>query len=173
VWFTDPPFGILTNYEGHKAPSELPTNVYRVSRDGRATVVTGDVPRPNGLAFSPDESRLYVVASGDSPRTIRVFDVARQRHGAGQRARLRELRAGRARRLPVRHRRQPLVRVGGGEGHDGVVVFSPTARWCFESSCGALRETSASAGRAATALFMAASQSIYSVYVDAQGATLS
>src|SRR5207245_554655 len=75
VWFTDPPFGILTNYEGHKAPSELPTNVYRVGRDGRASVVTGDVPRPNGLAFSPDESRLYVVASGDSPRTIRVFDV--------------------------------------------------------------------------------------------------
>src|SRR5262249_35175585 len=75
VWFTAPPFGILTNYEGHKATPELPTNVYRVDRTGRAGVVTGDVPRPNGLAFSPDESRLYVVASGDSPRTIRVFDV--------------------------------------------------------------------------------------------------
>src|SRR5438046_9154733 len=75
IWFTDPPFGILSNYEGHKATPELPTNVYRVDRAGRASVVTGDVPRPNGLAFSPDESRLYVVASGDSPRTIRVFDV--------------------------------------------------------------------------------------------------
>src|SRR5437016_3773364 len=75
VWFTDPPFGILSNYEGHKATPELPTNVYRVDKAGRVSVVTGDVPRPNGLAFSPDESRLYVVASGDSPRTIRVFDV--------------------------------------------------------------------------------------------------
>src|SRR5262249_56121979 len=71
----DPPFGILTNYEGHKAAPELPTNVYRVDRAGLVSVVTADVPRPNGLAFSPDESRLYVVASGDSPRTIRVFDV--------------------------------------------------------------------------------------------------
>src|SRR5207244_11230190 len=70
-----PPLGILPNSEGHKAPPALPTNVYRVDTAGRASVVTGDVPRPNGLAFSPDESRLYVVASGDSPRTIRVFDV--------------------------------------------------------------------------------------------------
>src|SRR5437660_10571139 len=75
IWFTDPPFGILSNYEGHKATPELPTNVYRVDTAGRASVVTGDVSRPNGLAFSPDESRLYVVASGVSPRTIRVFDV--------------------------------------------------------------------------------------------------
>ena len=55
IWFTDPPFGILGNYEGHMATQELPTNVYRVDRDGQATVVAGDVNRPNGLAFSPDE----------------------------------------------------------------------------------------------------------------------
>src|SRR5439155_12940241 len=76
IWFTDPPFGILGNYEGRVATVELPTNVYRVDgRTGEATVVTGDVNRPNGLCFSPDESKLYVVESGVVPRTIRVFDV--------------------------------------------------------------------------------------------------
>ena len=58
VWFTDPPFGVLSSYEGHTAPVELPTNVYRLDpRTGKATVATGDIPRPNGLCFSPDESR--------------------------------------------------------------------------------------------------------------------
>src|SRR6058998_961545 len=59
IWFTDPPFGILSNYEGGKAEPELPTNVYRVDvRTGRATVVAGDVNGPNGLCFSPDETRM-------------------------------------------------------------------------------------------------------------------
>ncbi|TMJ65027.1 MAG: SMP-30/gluconolactonase/LRE family protein, partial [Alphaproteobacteria bacterium] len=54
IWFTDPPFGILGNYEGHVATPELPTNVYRFDpKAGKATVAVGDVNRPNGLAFSP------------------------------------------------------------------------------------------------------------------------
>ena len=48
VWFTDPPFGILGNYEGHVDKQELPTNVYRLDKTGRATVVAGDINRPNG-----------------------------------------------------------------------------------------------------------------------------
>src|SRR5262249_21913178 len=76
IWFTDPPFGILGYYEGYAATPELPTNVYRVDgASGQLTVVTDHVSRPNGLAFSPDESRLYVVESGASPRLIHVFDV--------------------------------------------------------------------------------------------------
>ena len=76
IWFTDPPFGILGYYEGHVATPELPTNVYRVDPStGRATVVIGDIDRPNGLAFSPDEQRLYVVDCGSTPRRIRVYDV--------------------------------------------------------------------------------------------------
>src|SRR5262249_43856026 len=65
IWFSDPPFGILGNYEGHVATPELPTNVYRLDpKSGRATVATGEVDRPNGLAFSPDEKKLYIVESG-------------------------------------------------------------------------------------------------------------
>src|SRR2546423_11620600 len=75
VWFTDPPFGILGNYEGHVATPELPTNVYRLDKSGQLTVASGDVNRPNGIAFSPDESKLYVVEAAATPRVIVVFDV--------------------------------------------------------------------------------------------------
>jgi gluconolactonase len=62
IWFTDPPFGILGFYEGYVAKPELPTNVYRVDGQSRQiSVVAGDVNRPNGLAFSPDESKLYLI----------------------------------------------------------------------------------------------------------------
>src|SRR6266705_2597503 len=74
IWFSDPPFGILGHYEGHPAAVELSTNVYRVdARTAELTVATDTVPRPNGLCFSPDESKLYVVVSGAEPREIRVF----------------------------------------------------------------------------------------------------
>ena len=82
IWFTDPTYGIDTDYEGHKAPAEQDgSHVYRVNLDGSVTRVLTDFVRPNGLAFSPDEKRLYVVDSGrthvpDGPRHIRVFDVA-------------------------------------------------------------------------------------------------
>src|SRR5258708_18237550 len=80
VWFTDPGFGLLGNYEGHKDTLELPPQVYRLDvKTGRATVVVGQSPgRPNGIAFSPDEKKLYVIDSvtpGPSQSDIRVFDV--------------------------------------------------------------------------------------------------
>jgi gluconolactonase len=76
VWFTDPGYGILFDYEGGKAEFELPTNVYRIDpHSGKLSVVVDDFVRPNGLCFSPDETRLYVVDSG-GPQHIRVFDVA-------------------------------------------------------------------------------------------------
>ena len=75
IWFTDPPSGISGNYEGHVATQELPTNVYRLDpKTGRATVVVGDI-RPNGLCFSPDESKMYIVDFSATPRLIRVYDV--------------------------------------------------------------------------------------------------
>ena len=78
IWFTDPPFGILGFYEGHPATVELPTNVYRWDPDSKKlAVVAGDVKRPNGLAFSPDESKLYVVEAGVTPRVIRSYDVVK------------------------------------------------------------------------------------------------
>src|SRR5207247_3449282 len=81
IWFTDPGYGIMTNYEGHKAPFELPTNVYRFDPKTReATVVVGDMDKPNGICFSPDEKKLYIVDTGQpkhagDPHPIRVYDV--------------------------------------------------------------------------------------------------
>lgn len=84
VWFTDPGYGIQGNYESsQQRPFELPTNVYRLDpASGTATIVADDFVRPNGLAFSPDEARLYIIDSGlafGGPSHIRVFDVDHQR----------------------------------------------------------------------------------------------
>jgi gluconolactonase len=77
IWFTDPPYGILSDYEGDKALSELDLNyVFRIDGDtGAISVVADDFDRPNGLGFSPDEKRLYIVDSG-APKHLRVFEVA-------------------------------------------------------------------------------------------------
>jgi gluconolactonase len=82
IWFTDPHYGINTDYEGGKQTPELPANVFRLDPATRElTVVADDFAGPNGLAFSPDEQRLYICESGQQfdaapERHIRVFDVA-------------------------------------------------------------------------------------------------
>ncbi len=82
IWFTDPTYGILSDYEGYKSAPEQPTrNVYRVDgATGQIAAMVTDFRQPNGLAFSPDETKLYVADSAAShdetaPRHIRVFDV--------------------------------------------------------------------------------------------------
>jgi len=81
IWFTDPPYGILSDHEGHKAESELGANyVFRFDPEtGELRIVGDDFDRPNGLCFSPDESILYVADSGE-PRHIRAFDVVDGEH---------------------------------------------------------------------------------------------
>ena len=82
IWFTDPAYGIDSDYEGHKAESEIGAcHVYCIDpQTGDVRSVADDFVRPNGIAFSPDERRLYVADTGathvkDGPRHIRVFDV--------------------------------------------------------------------------------------------------
>lgn len=80
IWFSDPHYGIMTDYEGHKSEQELPCHVYRVDPSGAIHAVLTDFNCPNGLVFSPDESRLYVADTGrmftDDPQHIRAFDVS-------------------------------------------------------------------------------------------------
>jgi gluconolactonase len=77
IWFTDPTFGINGHWEGDKATPELPHAVYRIAPEGRLDVVAADLMGPNGLAFSPDESILYIVESRAQPsRLIWRYDVA-------------------------------------------------------------------------------------------------
>ncbi|MEP0563365.1 MAG: SMP-30/gluconolactonase/LRE family protein [Paracoccaceae bacterium] len=82
IWFTDPSYGILMDYEGDRAESEIGAcHVYRVDPSGQIAVVADDYVKPNGLAFSPDETKLYIADTGAShkaggPAHIRVHDVA-------------------------------------------------------------------------------------------------
>jgi gluconolactonase len=83
IWFTDPPYGILSEYEGDKATTEIGANyVFRVDGDtGKIKIVGDDFDKPNGLCFSPDESILYIADTGVShdpngPQHIRAFDVS-------------------------------------------------------------------------------------------------
>ena len=87
VWFTDPAYGIDADYEGHKSPSEIGAcHVYRLDpASGELEVVADDFARPNGIAFAPDETTLYVSDTGMThdeagPRHIRAFGVADGRH---------------------------------------------------------------------------------------------
>jgi len=77
IWFTDPLFGINGEWEGYRAkPEQQTTNVYRIDTEGKLTAVITDIVNPNGLAFSPDETKLYVVEWKGTPnRSIWSFDV--------------------------------------------------------------------------------------------------
>jgi gluconolactonase len=171
IWFTDPTFGILGHYEGHVAAPELPTNVYRLDpRSGRATVVAGDLNAPNGLAFSPDEKKMYIVESRAIPRAIHAYDVVDDRLAHG-----RPLIIAEDGGTPDGFRCDVDGNLwcGWGMGNsrlDGVKVFDPEGK---PIGFIALPERCANVcfgGLWRNRLFMAASHSVYSLYVNTQGA---
>ncbi|MDJ0389144.1 SMP-30/gluconolactonase/LRE family protein [Roseomonas sp. E05] len=169
IWFTDPPFGILGHYQGAQAEQELPERVYRIDgQTGRATVVADDVKGPNGLAFSPDESKLYVIESRARPRTIRVFDVEGDTLRNGRVL----LEAGTGTPDGFRVDMDGNLWCGWGMDpeQDGVRVFNPAGEPIGHL---ALPERCANlcfGGRHRNRLFMAASHSLYALYVNTQGA---
>ena len=173
IWFTDPPFGILGEYEGDKAEPELPvTCVYRIDgRTGQVTVVADDIRGPNGLAFSPDESRLYVVESRAAPqRAIRVFDVADDGIKLKNGRDFADLGKG----TPDGFRCDVDGNLWCGWGMspelNGVAVFAPDGTMIGRI---ALPERAANlcfGGTKRNRLFIAGSHSLYAVYVNTQGA---
>ena len=71
IWFSDPLFGINGEWEGKREkPEQATTNVYRIGTDGKVTAVITDLVNPNGLAFSPDEKKLYVVEARGTPTAV-------------------------------------------------------------------------------------------------------
>ena len=171
IWFTDPPFGILGFYEGYVAKVELPTNVYRVDGKGGApTVVAGDINRPNGLAFSPDESKLYVVEGGTRPRSILAFDV----QGGTRLTNKRKLiDAGQGTPDGFRCDVDGNLWCGWGmgeEGLDGVHVFNPDGKLIGRINLPERCANLCFGGTYRNRLFMVASTSLYSLYVNTQGA---
>ena len=171
VWFTDPPFGLLSDYEGERAEQELKESVYRLDPGtGTATVVEDSVPGPNGLAFSPDEKTLYLVASRARPREILAYDVS----DAGTLSNRRVFIDAGPQGTPDGFRvdEDGNLWCGWGMGSpelDGVMVFNkegmPIGRIALPERCANV----CFGGRHRNRLFMAASQSIYSLYVNTRG----
>jgi gluconolactonase len=178
IWFTDPPFGILGWWEGEPATPELPHGVYRIAPDtGKLAMVLDDLQGSNGLAFSPDEKVLYVVESRHQPhRCIWAYDV----DGA-----------------TLKNKRVYVDAAGPG-AYDGIAVDVQGNVWCGFGSSGApgadlealdgvrvydrdgrplahihLPERCANVcfgGANHNRLFMAASHSLYALYVNTRGA---
>jgi gluconolactonase len=169
IWFTDPPFGILGNYEGVVAKPELPTNVYRLDpATGHATVATGEVNRPNGLAFSPDESKLYVVESA-LPRKIRAFDVVDNGTKLANNRIFIDPGEGTPDGFRLDLDGNLWCGWGMGEGMDGVMIFSPEGKPIGKISLPERAANVCFGGLRRNRLFMAASHSVYALYVNTQG----
>ena len=172
IWFTDPPFGILGNYEGNKAEPELGQNVYRFEPENETTtIIADDVLGPNGLAFSPDEQKLYIVESRGVPnRKILEYDLGID--GKTIRNKRIFIDAGTGTPDGIRVDVDGNLWCGWGMGSpelDGVMVFAPDGlpigRIALPERCANL----CFGGRANSRLFMAASRSIYALYVNIAG----
>ncbi|HXF60338.1 MAG TPA: SMP-30/gluconolactonase/LRE family protein [Caldilineaceae bacterium] len=175
IWFTDPGYGGLLDYEGERTEFELPPAVYRLDpATGQATVVADDFLKPNGLCFSPDESRLYIVDTGrshdpDGPAHIRVFEVQGATLRGGEV--FADMGQGSADGIRTDLDGNLWAAAGwGGPGYDGVHVFAPDGdligRILLPEPCSNL----CFGGRKKNRLFMTCGQSVYSVYVETRGA---
>ena len=171
IWFTDPAFGLLSDYEGERAEQELPLNLYRLDpATGQATVMDGEVEAPNGLAFSPDESILYVVECRSNPRRILAYDVVDGVRLANRRT---LIDAGAGTPDGFRVDEDGNLWCGWGMGTaelDGVRVFNPAGEPIGHIHLPERCANLCFGGRKRNRLFMAASQSLYAVYTGTQGA---
>jgi gluconolactonase len=172
VWFTDPPFGLLGYYEGYIAKQELPTTVYRVDgASGELTVVADDVNCPNGLAFSPDESVLYVIESRSTPRNVLAYDVVDGGRRIANRRTL--IAAGPGTPDGMRCDLDGNLWCGWGMGDpalDGVAIFNPDGRLIGRIDLPERCANLCFGGTYRNRLFMASSKSVYALYVNTQGA---
>jgi gluconolactonase len=173
IWFTDPVFGILADYEGYKATPEIDANVYRWDPDTKKLGLAAEgVLGPNGLCFSPDEKILYIVESRGVPnRKFLAYDVT---DGGRKLANKRiHIDAGPGTPDGMRCDVDGNLWCGWGMGSpelDGVMVFAPDGKPIGRI---ALPERCANVcfgGIKRNRLFMAASQSVYALYINSQGA---
>lgn len=184
IWFTDPPYGGQL-YEGALFKRELPTNVYRVDPGGRIDLVIPEeqVPDPNGLTFSPDFRRLYVASTGKGPGDtgaggkgeVYAFDVGPDNKVSNRtlftNCMIDEVKCGPdGLRCDVGGNVWVSSNAGRALGYSGVTVWNPAGtllgRIRLPEVCGNLTFGGPKRNR----LFMAASQSIYALYVATQGA---
>jgi gluconolactonase len=171
IWFTDPSYGIRSNYEGFKAePEQATRNVYRLDpASGLLSVVSSDFGQPNGLAFSPDEKKLYIAESASShdpqwPSHIRVFDVRDDGTLAGG-----EEFCSIDKGLPDGFRVDAAGNVWTSAG-DGVHCFSPEGELLGKILVPQTVANVTFGGPRRNRLFITATKSLYAVYTATTGA---
>jgi gluconolactonase len=188
IWFTDPGYGSLMNYEGHKGELEIKEAVYRIDpKSGKMEKVIDEMFKPNGICFSPDYKKLYVCDTGAShyekaPKNIRVYDVIDNvKLGKGKEyidMKMKFTRQGKPMEDAgfadgIRADTDGNIWVGAGwvgDGYDGVHVFAPDGTRIGLILLPEICANVCFGGPKRNRLFMAASQSLYAVYVEAQGA---
>ncbi|MYJ76584.1 MAG: SMP-30/gluconolactonase/LRE family protein, partial [Caldilineaceae bacterium SB0670_bin_27] len=176
VWFTDPGYGIMLNYEGKVAEAELPNRVYRLDPEsGAATIVADDFLRPNGLCFSPGEDLLYIVDTGrshdpDGPSHIRVFDVTADNLLENGRVFV-DMNPGMADGIRCDVDGNLWAAAGwAGPGFDGAHCYAPDGTLIGQIHLPEICANLCFGGAEKNRLFMAGSQSLYAVYVETAGA---
>jgi gluconolactonase len=187
IWFTDPGYGALLDYEGNKGPLEIKEAVYRIDPNSRKLdMVTDDLFKPNGLCFSPDYKILYVADTGashypEAPRSIRCYDVVdgvkltRGREFASMNKKVdppgRFEQAGFADGIRADVEGNIYAAAGWvGDGYDGVHVFAPDGVRIGQILLPEICANVCFGGPKRNRLFMAASQSLYALYLDTRGA---
>jgi gluconolactonase len=172
IWFTDPPYGILGSYEGNPAKQELKEAVYRVDgKTGRIEMMTDALDKPNGICFSHDYQKLYVVDTG-TPRDIQVFNLAGNKLTGQRQFTDMKLngRGGNADGIRADVDGNIWAGANGGAGYDGVHVFTPAGQRIGMILLPEICANLCFGGPKRNRLYMAASQSLYSVYVGTRGA---
>ena len=171
IWFTDPTYGIMSDYEGYKAePQQASRNVYRIEPEsGALTVAVDDFGQPNGLAFSPDETILYVADSAAShdenaPRHIRAFDVTDGKTLANGRV-FAHIDNG----IPDGIRTDTEGNLWSSAA-DGVHCFAPSGELIGKIRVPQTVSNLTFGGPRRNRLFITATNSLYSIYVMATGA---
>jgi len=172
VWFSDPPFGIMGNYEGYKTEPELGQHVYRLDpTTNELSVVADDIAGPNGLAFSPNEDILYIVESRGTPsRKILAYDVDSDGYTLKNKRVL--IDAGPGTPDGFRVDVDGNLWCGWGMGSDeldGVMIFDSDGQAIGRIKLPERCANVCFGGRANSRLFMASSQSIYALYVNVAG----
>ncbi len=177
VWFTDPGYGSMMDYEGNKGELLIKEAVYRIDPSGKIAKVTDDLAKPNGLCFSPDYRRLYIVDTG-APKNIRVYDVedgvklGKGREFTPNKGLLAD-KAGKGNSDGVRCDVEGNIWASAGwigEGYDGVHVFNPEGRLIGFIRLPETVSNLCFGGPKRNRLFMTASQSLFSLYVNTRGA---
>ncbi len=181
IWFTDPGYGILGHYEGRKMEMSIKEAVYRVDgKTGKMDMVTNELYKPNGLCFSPDYKKLYIADTGathypDAPKIVKVWDVVDSKTLRNGKQFLSMELPGKGAGLAdgMRADTDGNLWIGAGwvgQGYDGVHVFTPTGERIGMILLPEICANVCFGGTKRNRLFMAASQSLYAVYVETQGA---